>query len=314
MQRRDARDSLRLMARTAPSTSPLISVEELARRLDDARLRIVDARWVLGAPGKGREAYLAGHIPGAIHLDLDDDLAAHDGLGAPGRHPLPSPAEFARRMGEAGIGDETLVVAYDDSGGWVAARLWWMLDNLGHTKRGRGGAAVLDGGWNAWLAAGLPTSTDVPSPTPATLRLGRRWTRIIERDELRGRLGSVVLLDARAGPRYRGETEPVDPVAGHIPTAINAPWETDLGPDGKLLPRDSLRQHLEALGIGGDQEVVTSCGSGTSGILHILGARVAGLPEPILYVGSYSEWSRAGEAIAVGPEPGVAPATEEAAR
>jgi thiosulfate/3-mercaptopyruvate sulfurtransferase len=290
--------------------SPLISVEDLAARLDDPSLLVVDARWVLGKPGEGRQAYLAGHIPGAIHLDLDDGLSDAGGYGAPGRHPLPSPAAFAERMTAAGIGDETLVVAYDDAGGWIAARLWWMLDNLGHNRPGRGGVAVLDGGWKAWLAAGLPVSTEA-GPTiarpPSELHLDDRWTNVIERDDLRERLGSVVLLDARAAARYRGETEPIDPVAGHIPTATSAPWDGDVGPDGRMLSPAELRTHLAELGVGGDRDVVVSCGSGTSAVMHILAARVGGLPEPILYVGSYSDWSRSGYPVATGPEPGEMP-------
>jgi thiosulfate/3-mercaptopyruvate sulfurtransferase len=291
---------------TGAAPSPLISVEELAVRLGDEDVAIVDVRWYLGHPGDGRRAYLEGHIPGATHLDLDEDLADPNGLGAPGRHPLPSPAAFAARLGEAGVGDASLVVAYDDAGGWIAARLWWMLDNLGHAEPGRGGVVVLDGGWRAWMAAGLPVSTDVTVRKRAELHLGDRWTNVIERDDLRGRLGSLILLDARATNRYRGEIEPIDPVAGHIPTAISAPWDGDVGPDGRLRPPEELRARLGTLGLGAG-DVVTSCGSGTSAALHILAARVAGLPDPILYVGSYSDWSRSGYPVATGPEPGAPP-------
>jgi len=293
--------------------SPLISVDDLAARLGDPSTLVVDVRWVLGKPGEGRNGYLEGHIPGAIHLDLDADLSDADGYGAPGRHPLPSPATFAARMAAAGVGDETFVVAYDDAGGWIAARLWWMLDNLGHDRPGRAGVAVLDGGWKAWLAAGLPVSVDVVRPKgrrPSDLHLDDRWTNVIERDDLRDRLGSVILLDARAAARYRGETEPIDPVAGHIPTAVSAPWEGDVAPDGRLLPPGELSAHLGQLGVGGDRDVVVSCGSGTSAVMHILGARVGSLPEPILYVGSYSDWSRSGYPVATGPEPGDMPAAQ----
>jgi thiosulfate/3-mercaptopyruvate sulfurtransferase len=290
--------------------SPLISVDSLAARLDDPAMLVVDVRWTLGQPGAGRRAYLEGHIPGAIHLDLDDDLSDLDGYGTPGRHPLPSPEAFQARMAAAGIGDSTFVVAYDDVGGWLGARLWWMLDNLGHDRPGRGGVAILDGGWKAWLAAGMPTSTEVPPDrVPDELHLDDAWANVIERDDLRARLGSVVLLDARAPARYRGEVEPIDPVAGHIPTAVSAPTGLDLGPDERLLPPDELRARLGELGVGGDRDVVTSCGSGTSATLHVLAARLAGLPEPILYVGSYSDWSRSGYPIATGPEPGVPPGT-----
>jgi thiosulfate/3-mercaptopyruvate sulfurtransferase len=287
--------------------SPIISVAALAARLGDPDILVIDTRWYLGKPGAGRAAYDAGHIPGAIYLDLDDDLADLEGFGAPGRHPLPAPAAFAARMAAAGIGTETLVVAYDDVGGWVAARLWWMLDNLGH----RGGVAVLDGGWTAWLAAGLSVSTDVTVPAPRTLELGDRWSRVIARDELAARLGSLTLLDARAGERYRGETEPIDPVAGHIPTALSAPWGGNLGADGRFLPAAELRERFAALARSGPSgatgDVVTSCGSGTSAAHHSLAMRLAGLPDPILYVGSYSDWSRSGMPVAMGPEPGDPP-------
>ena len=214
------------------AASPLISAAELRDRIArrEPALRVVDCRWVLGQPGAGRAAYDAGHLPGAVHLDIDTDLADPDGYGAPGRHPLPSPAAFAEVMRRIGLRDADLVVAYDDVGGWVAARLWWMLESLGHRR-----AAVLDGGIQAWRAAGGELTTDVPSfaeTTDAELHLGMAWTGVIEREELRRRLGSVVLLDARAAARYRGELEPIDPVAGHIPTARSAPTDGNLAPSG----------------------------------------------------------------------------------
>jgi thiosulfate/3-mercaptopyruvate sulfurtransferase len=292
------------MTRRSPFPSPLISAEDLLARVaggaDD--LRIVDVRWYLGRAGDGRAAYDAGHLPGAIHLDLDADLADPGGYGAPGRHPLPSPVSFAARLGRAGIGDDDLVVAYDDVGGWVAARLWWMLDVLGHDR-----VAVLDGSIDAWVAAGGALSTDEPIFPPAELHLADRWSRVIDRTELKARLGDVVLLDARAPARYRGETEPVDPVAGHIPTAINAPVDGNLA-DGRFRSPDELVARLRDLGVDGSAgPVVTSCGSGTSALHHALAMRVAGLPDPILYVGSYSDWSRSGEPIVTGPEPGDPP-------
>jgi len=305
-----------------------MSPEALAGRRDDRQVRIVDVRWYLGKPGAGRAAYDAGHLPGAVFLDLEGDLSDSDGFGAPGRHPLPSPAAFRRRLGEVGIGDEDLVVAYDDVGGWVAARLWWMLDDLGH-----GAVAVLDGGLPAWVAAGYSVTSEapvlLPGPGPG---LANAWSNVMTRDELRARLGSVVLLDARAGPRYRGEIEPVDPVAGHIPTARNAPTDGNLGQDGRFLPAAELRARFEALGaagstaagsaaagagagstaagagaVAGPVEVVTSCGSGTSAAHHSLAMRVAGIADPILYVGSFSDWSRSGYPVATGPDPGDPP-------
>jgi thiosulfate/3-mercaptopyruvate sulfurtransferase len=291
------------------TTSPLISAVELLAlvRAGADDLRVVDCRWVLGRPGAGAAAYAGGHLPGAIHVDLDADLADPSGYGAPGRHPLPSPAAFEARMAELGIGDGDLVVAYDDVGGWVAARLWWMLDVLGHAR-----VRVLDGGMAAWTAAGGDLTTDAPVRPAAKLHLGDRWDRVISRQELKARLGSVVLLDARAGPRYRGETEPIDPVAGHIPTALNAPIDDSLvEPAGPFRPAAELAARFRELGADGSSgDVVTSCGSGVSALHHALAMRAAGLPDPILYVGSYSDWSRSGEGVATGAEPGVATGAE----
>jgi len=228
-------------------------------------------------------------------------------------------------MGKAGIGDGDRIVGYDDVGGWVAARLWWMLDNLGFGRRGIEGewVGVLDGGIKAWVEAGQPLSHDVPeAPSASRLTpagLADAWHGVIERAELKSRLGSVTLLDARAAPRYRGEVEPIDPVAGHIPTAISAPFDINLDASGRMLGPGALRALYAELGIEGSREggakddrsrreVVTSCGSGTSATHHSLAMRVAGLPDPILYVGSFSDWSRSGEPVATGPEPGAPPA------
>jgi thiosulfate/3-mercaptopyruvate sulfurtransferase len=286
---------------TLELSGPLVSVATLAAALDQPALRIVDCRWYLGRPGDGRRAYDEGHLPGAIHLDVDSDLAAPSG---PGRHPLPGPDAFAARLAGLGIGDEHTVVAYDDVGGWVASRLWWMLDDLGHRS-----VAVLDGGLGAWVAAGLPLTTDIPAWPSAELALRDRWGRVIARDALRASLGSVRLLDARGAPRYRGETEPIDPIAGHIPTARNAPTDGNLRPDGRFLPPDKLAARFESLGASTNQahQVVTSCGSGVSATHNALAMRIAGLPDPVLYVGGWSDWSTAGYPIATGPEPGDPP-------
>jgi thiosulfate/3-mercaptopyruvate sulfurtransferase len=276
----------------------LAQVDKLASRLGAGgdRIRVADVRWYLKQPGAGRAAYEAGHIPGAIFIDLDEDLSDPEGLGAPGRHPLPTPAVFAQRMSGLGIGSNHFVVAYDDAGGTIAARLWWMLDNLGH----KGGVAVLDGGIGAWTAAGHPLSQSVPNYPPARLELAQHWTNVTTRDELNERLGSVSLLDARAAERYRGEVEPIDPLAGHIPTAISAPTTDNLAPNGHLKTAVELRRHYSAL--AGDLPVVTYCGSGTSACHNSLSMRVAGMPDPILYVGSFSDWSRSGMPVATGSE------------
>src|SRR4051794_30658919 len=281
--------------------SPIISPEALFAQLARPDLRIVDVRWVLGTPGGGRARYDAGHLPGALFLDLDTDLAAPSG---PGRHPLPEPRVFRERLETAGIGSGDEVVAYDDAGGSIAARLWWMLDNLGHER-----VAVLDGGITAWQAAGYPVTTD---PPPARrrghLELRDSWTNITDREQVAAGLGSMVLLDARAAPRYRGEVEPIDRVAGHIPTAVNAPSSANLSGDGRLLDGAALAAHFESLGADRtDIPVVTSCGSGVTACFTSLAMRVAGLRDPILYPGSYSDWTQSGLDIATGPEPGDAP-------
>jgi thiosulfate/3-mercaptopyruvate sulfurtransferase len=267
----------------------LISVPDLNARLGDERLRICDVRWYLNKPGAGRAAYAAGHIPGAIFVDLDDDLSDLHGYGAPGRHPLPAVEAFSRRMEELGIGSDSLVVAYDDLGGVVAARLWWMLDNLGH----RGGVAVLDGGINAWIEHGLALSTDEPRYAPAHLVLKDHWTNVISRDALAAQLGQVTLLDSRAGERYRGEVEPIDPIPGHIPSAISAPTTDNVDGSGYFLDQPALIARFAGL-VTDDRPTVMYCGSGTNACHNVLAMRLAGLPDPVLYVGSYSDWSRSG--------------------
>lgn len=273
----------------------LVAPETLLGHLDDPDLRLADVRWYLARPGAGRAAYEAGHIPGAVFVDLDADLSAPTG---PGRHPLPSPAAFAERLGALGFGSEHWIVVYDDVGGAVAARLWWMLDDLGHRR-----VSLLDGGLAAWQSVGGPLTTEVPKRPAARLALADRWSATIDRDELRRRLGRVLLLDGRAPERYRGEVEPVDPVAGHIPTARSAPVSDNLGPDGRFRPPAELRNRFLALGCG-EGPVVVACGSGTNACHHVLAMRLAGLPKPLLYPGSFSDWSRSGLPVATGDEPG----------
>lgn len=272
----------------------LIAPDELLLRLDDPDLRICDVRWWLTDPGKGRRDYAAAHLPGAIFVDADRDLVASQG---PGRHPLPSPADFARRMERLGMGDQSDVVAYDDAGGTIAARLWWMLDDLGHA-----GVRVLDGGIGAWVAAGGGLTVEIPAPLPGRLALRSTWTRTIDREALVPRLAAadIMLTDARAPERYRGEVEPVDPVPGHIPGAVSLPTAGNLAPDGRFLAPEVLRRRFAALG----QEVAVSCGSGVNACHNALAMRLAGMPDPLLYPGSYSDWATAGMPVATGDAPG----------
>jgi thiosulfate/3-mercaptopyruvate sulfurtransferase len=282
---------------------PLISAQQLAYRLGDPLLRIADVRWTLNQPDRGRDAFRAAHIPGAVFVDLETDLAAAKPGRYPqgGRHPLPEPAAFAQRMGALGFADADLIVAYDDTNGTIAARLWWMLDNLGHAN-----VAVLDGGIAAWTALGLPVTADdaLTDPKPP-MQLGGRWMRTIDRQALASQLGKLVLIDARAGERYRGEVEPVDREPGHIPTAASAPTGGNLGPDGRFLGVAELARRFDGLGAGG-AGVVTYCGSGVTAAHNALALRVAGLPDPLLYDGSYSDWTAAGMPVVVGRLPGDA--------
>lgn len=266
--------------------------------LGDPLLRVVDVRWYLGEPQRGQAAYAAGHIPGAVFADLERHLSAAAG---PGRHPLPQRVDAAATLGNLGIGDEHRVVAYDDRGGAIAARLWWLLRDLGHDH-----VQVLDGGLTAWLLAGLPTTTEVPGHRPARLTVRAGTTRRIDREGLAERLGEVVLVDARDAARYRGDEEPVDPVAGHIPTARTAPYAANLNERDQFLDPSALADRFAALGTEG-RDVVVYCGSGVTACHHVLAMRLAGLPEPILYAGSWSDWSTAGMPVATGPEPGQAP-------
>lgn len=277
--------------------TPLITVQELTARHEDPALRVCDVRWYLGRPGDGRAAYVAGHLPGAVFVDLDGDLADPPG---PGRHPLPDPFRFVARLAELGIGRDHDVVAYDDVGGGIAARLWWMLDSLGHAR-----AWVLDGGMAAWTAAGLPLATDAPQHPRTEPIAIRPWQRTIDAATLAERLGGLTLVDVRAPERYLGEIEPIDPKAGHIPTAVNAPIGGNLDADGRFLAPDTLADRYRALEQAG-RDVVVYCGSGANACHAALAMRVAGLPDPLVYPGSFSDWSMADREVVTGPEPGQA--------
>ena len=275
---------------------PLVSTDWLGRHLDQSVLRPADVRWYLGEPDRGRHAYREAHIPGAFYVDLEYDLAAAEG---PGRHPLPEWDDFADRMGELGIGDDSVVVAYDDRGGAIAARLWWMLRAIGHER-----TYVLDGGIPAWIEAGQPVTDVLPDYRPDQLSVDLQPGLTVDRDQLRARLGSTVTLDARSGQRYRGEVEPIDPVAGHIPGAVNAPYEENLDPHQQFLAPELLAARYRALGVEEASDVVVYCGSGVTACHDVLAMEHAGLGRPLLYPGSWSDWSAAEYEVATGPEPG----------
>jgi thiosulfate/3-mercaptopyruvate sulfurtransferase len=258
----------------APSRSPLVSAEELAAEL--GHVRVIDMRWSLAAPGAGRTGYEEGHIPGAVFVDMDAEITGPN-LGR-GRHPLPSREQLQDAMQRAGVHKRDCVVVYDDGGGSSAGRLWWLLKAHGHDA-----VRVLDGGVQAWTGE-LEPGTNTPAPGDWEAgELDR--SMLVDIDDVPQ---APVLLDARAPERYRGEVEPVDPVAGHIPGAENAPWAANLGPDGRFLSPDELRAKYEGFG----DDVVVYCGSGVNACHDILAIEVAGLRPARLYAGSYSEWSR----------------------
>ncbi len=275
-------------------TDPIITVDELIAY--DGPIGIADVRWYLDEPTHGHFAYHAGHIPGAVYVNLEVHLS--DTVG-PGRHPLPTRQAFAKTMEGIGFGEEQLIVAYDDRGGGIAARLWWMLRDIGH-----GGVRVLDGGIAAWQAAGHAIETDLPARNPATMTVRPSATRQLDRDELRSRLGAVTLLDAREPERYRGEEELIDPVAGHIPTALSASVMDNLTGEETFLDAEQLRDRFTRLGVETDRDTVVYCGSGVTACHNALAMARAGLPEPILYPGSWSDWSATGGAVALGSGPG----------
>jgi len=261
-----------------------VSVAWLAAHLDDPELRIVDARWGLAGP-PGRQAYEEGHLPGAVFIDAEHELSS-PGEGQ-GRHPVPSPEKLAGVLGRAGIGDQHLVVAYDDAGGSIAARLWWLYRHFGHDGR----AAVLDGGIRAWTDAGLPLVTELPDRPAAAWTPGDRREDLVDTEAVHDLLeGETLLIDARAAERYRGETEPIDPRAGHIPGAASAPWADNLDANGHFLPPERLRRRYAAIGAA-DRPVVAYCGSSLTAAHDLLAMEVAGIGGARLYEGSWSDWS-----------------------
>jgi thiosulfate/3-mercaptopyruvate sulfurtransferase len=261
--------------------APVVDAAWAAEHAGDVVL--ADVRWYLDGRS-GRAAYDAGHLPGAVFVDLDRDLSAPP--SPRGRHPLPDPVDFAAAMGSLGIADTDTVIAYDDAGGSIAARLWWMLDAIGLP------AAVLDGGIHAWPD---PLTTGVVTRAPATFT-PRPWPddRIVDAGDVELLRGSerAVVLDARAPERYRGTVRDVDPRPGHIPGATNAPWARNLDPgSGRFLPRDELRARYEALGVGAAERVAVYCGSGVTSCHDLLALELAGMRGARLYPGSWSEWS-----------------------
>lgn len=269
------------------SHTTLVSAEQTAAHLDDPQWVICDCRHDLANHSAGYKAYRAGHIPGARFLHLDVDLSGPK-TGLTGRHPLPHPATFCLRLGALGIGNNTQVVAYDETGGVYASRLWWMLRWVGHTR-----VAVLDGGWQAWTRAGLPVTVAQPVIESVTFNGKPQMQAAVDSAQVLANLQErrALVLDARSSDRYRGENETLDPVAGHIPGAANRFFKLNLGDDGCFKAPAALKQEFGSMIDGHAPEaIVHQCGSGVTACHNLLAMEVAGLAGSRLYPGSWSEW------------------------
>ncbi|WP_312680324.1 sulfurtransferase [Stutzerimonas nitrititolerans] len=267
----------------------LITPQRLSSRLQQPNLRILDCRFSLEDPDYGRRSHAQGHIPGAQFADLERDLSDRVVPGITGRHPLPQPQALLTRLREWGLNDGDEVVLYDDGPGAFAARAWWLLAWLGK----RDGVYLLDGGLQAWREAGLPLDDATPSCTPGNFTGEADDTLIIQAAPLADRLGSdrLTLLDARALPRFLGEVEPIDPVAGHIPGAHCMPFTENLDQSGRFLQPEQLRAHFSRLLDGHPSEtLVAYCGSGVTACHNLFALCLAGYPLASLYPGSWSEW------------------------
>jgi thiosulfate/3-mercaptopyruvate sulfurtransferase len=284
------------------AAAPVVGAADLARELAaDPAPVLLDVRWRLAGP-PGLDSYLAGHLPGAVFVDLDRDLSGAP--GPDGRHPLPAAADFQAAMRRAGVSGDRPVVAYDDGDALPAARAWWLLRYFGHGRDGHGGVRVLDGGFRAWQAAGLPVTTAAPGIAPGDFTADAGHLPLLAAAGAAALARSGVLLDVRAAGRYRGETEPVDPVAGHIPGAVNAPATASLTPDGTYRTPDELREQFAAHGVRAGRPAGAYCGSGVTAAQAVLALDLAGIPAA-LYVGSWSNWvADPSRPVATGPDPG----------
>lgn len=271
------------------SLAQLISTQDLQQRLQQEDLLLLDCRFAIEDPAYGRRSYLEGHLPGAHFLDLEQDLSAPVIKGVTGRHPLPDPSALVERLRSCGLRQDSQVVLYDDGPGAFAARAWWLLVWLGK----RDGLYLLDGGLKAWREAGLELTCAAPDNAPGDFCAEPDNSLVLTAEQLALRLGTadLTLLDARALPRFLGEVEPIDPVAGHIPGAQCAAFTDNLGADGRFLPADELRQRFD--GLRGErplENLVAYCGSGVTACHNLFAMSLAGYPLAPLYAGSWSEW------------------------
>lgn len=275
--------------------SALVSAAELAALLERGDVVVLDVQFeLMGTPGP--ELYAGGHLPGAVHLDLDAALAGEP--GARGRHPLPDPVVLEAALRACGVDDDSDVVVYDQRTSFAAARAWWVIRWAGHPQ-----VRVLHGGLEAWRRAGHPVSTEVPRPRAGGVRVRPGSVPVLDADAAAAMARGGVLLDGRTPERYRGEKEPIDPVAGHVPGAVNLPVDELLAEDGTFLPSAELRDKASRHGIHRDTPVGTMCGSGVTAAQLALALREAGI-SAIPYIGSWSEWvTDPARPVATGPEP-----------
>jgi thiosulfate/3-mercaptopyruvate sulfurtransferase len=270
----------------------LVSTDWLAAHVGDPRVRVVDTRWSLLEPGKGRAAYDVAHVPGAVFLDVDVDLASPRGQG-PGRHPLPTAERFAAAMSRAGVGGETHVVAYDFGDGSTAARVWWLLRHFGHEH-----VSLLDGGWARWSTEGRATESATRAIAPTAFVAHARLDDLVDADavERMRREPGTLLIDSRMPERFEGRTEPIDPVAGHVPQAVNRPYPHNVraADDPRFLPPEALRERFAALGADRAERVIAYCGSGINACQNLFALHVAGFRDGLLYEGSWSDWCSTG--------------------
>ncbi|MEZ5459617.1 MAG: sulfurtransferase [Steroidobacteraceae bacterium] len=277
----------------------LIDAATVAAHLGRPDWVVLDCRFDLARPDWGAQQYASAHLPGAHYAHLDRDLAGPVGPTT-GRHPLPAPADFAARVRRWGIDAETQVIVHDQGNGMYAARAWWLLRWMGHMR-----VALLDGGFAAWTEAGLPVSADVTTPTPSQFAGQPDMSRVVDVDALQGALaaGGTQVSDARGADRFAGQNETVDPVAGHVPGAVNHPFMRNLNAQGRFLPAAELRNRwLATLAGHGPQQHIAMCGSGVSACHNLLALEHAGLGGSRLYPGSWSEWIRdSSRPVATGP-------------
>lgn len=277
----------------------LISAEQLAQHIGAPDWVVFDCRFSLADTGAGAKAYRFGHIPGARHADLDRDLSSRI-TDSTGRHPLPDFKLLSKKLGAWSVSNASQVIVYDDAGGAFAGRMWWLLRCLGHDR-----VAVLDGGIRQWQKSGYPVTTVLPSVKPAEFRAYLDDSYWLGAGELQNGLAgkTVKLIDARTPERYRGEQEPVDPVAGHVPGALNHPFQMNLQADGRFRSAGQLREQFSAaIGDTPPERIVHMCGSGVTACHNLLAMEVAGLSGSRLYAGSWSEWIRnKNRPVATGP-------------